>query len=534
MRWNPPSELSPREARLCDRLAKHRRFFRFLRLHRHRLFDEAFQAELVALYSDQPRGNPPLPPALLAAVILLQAYADVSDEDAVQLAETDARWQLVLDCLGAEDAPFKKTALVDFRARLVRADAHVALLRRTVDLAKETRDFGFKQAAALRVAVDSVPRAGAGRVEDTLNLVGRALRMLVGATAVMLALEPAQVIAQVPLPVLEAPSIKAGLDRDWDAPGATDAALTDLCREVEALRGWLAARTPEGMCTRAVAEADARVTRLRDQDAERNGTGGWRIRQEVAPDRQISVSDPAMRHGRKNESVRIDGYKEYLATDLDTGLTLGAGVLPANVAEACGADKLRASVEAHGPVGELHVDRAFLSSGWATAVAARDVSAIVGRAPRVANGGLYPKTAFAIDLAAQTVTCPTGQRAAIRSGHARFALPVCGACAQRAQCQKPGAVEGRTISIGPNERLLQHLATASRTAAGRARLRQRVAVEHSLSHQVRRRGRRARYRGTAKNDFDACRIAAVTNLMVIDRRVRAAEAVRASACVNVN
>jgi hypothetical protein len=517
MRWSPPIDLSPRESHLCDRLAKHRRFYRFLRLHRHRLFDEAFQSELAGLYSDTPRGNPPLPPALLAAVVLLQAYADVSDEDAVQLAETDARWQLVLDCLGVEDAPFKKTTLVDFRARLVRASVHVTLLRRTVDLAKETRDFGFKQAAALRVAVDSVPRAGAGRVEDTLNLVGRALRLLVGAAAAMLTLEPAQVIAQVPLPVLAAPSIKAGLDRDWNAQGATDDALTELCCEVDALRGWLAARVPDGVRTRAVAEADARVTRLRDQDAERNGSGGWRIRQEVAPDRQISLSD------------RIDGYKEYVAMDLDTGLTLAASVLPANVAEARGADKLRASVEAHGVVGELHVDRAFLSSAWVAAAAARDLAAVVGRAPRVVNGGLYPKTAFTLDLTAQTVTCPAGQRVVIRGGQAHFTLPMCGACPQRAGCQKEGAKDGRTISIGPNEQLLQHLAAAPRTSAGRARLRERVAVEHTLAHQVRRRGRRARYRGIAKNDFDACRIAAVNNLMAIDRRVRIAEAARANA-----
>ena len=529
MRWTPPIELTPRESHLCDRLAKHRRFYRFLRLHRHRLFDEAFQAELATLYSDTPRGNPPLPPALLATVLLLQAYADVSDEDAVQLAETDARWQLVLDCLGADDAPFKKTTLVDFRTRLVRAEMHAALLRRTVELARETRDFGFKQAAALRVAVDSVPRAGAGRVEDTLNLVGRALRLLVGAAAAMLTLEPAEVIAQVPLPVLAAPSIKAGLDRDWNARGATDDALTELCCEVDALRGWLAARLPDGVRTRAVAEADARVTRLRDQDAERNGSGGWRIRQEVAPDRQISLSDPSMRRGRKSESVRIDGYKEYVAMDLDTGLTLAASVLPANVAEARGADKLRASVEAHGVVSELHVDRAFLSSAWVAAAATRDLAAVVGRAPRVVNGGLYPKTAFTLDLTAQTVTCPAGQRVVIRGGQAHFTLPMCGACPQRAGCQKAGAKDGRTISIGPNEQLLQHLAAAPRTSAGRARLRERVAVEHTLAHQVRRRGRRARYRGIAKNDFDVCRIAAVNNLMAIDRRVRIAQAARANA-----
>lgn len=527
MRWTPPIELTPREAHLCERLAKHRRFYRFLRLHRHRLFDEAFLAELATLYSDTPRGNPPLPPALLATVVLLQAYADVSDEDAVQLAETDSRWQLVLDCMGAVDAPFKKTTIVDFRARLVRAEMHVALLRRTVELARETRDFGFKQVGALRVAIDSVPRAGAGRVEDTLNLVGRALRLLVGAVAAMLALEPSDVITQAQLPVLAAPSIKAGLDRDWDAPGATDAALTELCREVDTLRTWVTTRAPAHVRTHDVVEADALVTRLRDQDAERTGSG-WRIRREVAPERQISLSDSAMRHGRKSASLRVDGYKEYVAVDLDSKLTLAAGVLPANTAEHLGAEKLRSSVETHGAVAELAIDRAFLSSAWVGAVADAN-GRVVCRPYMLPNHGRYTKRDFVIDVAEGTVRCPAGRVAMIRGGQAAFATSGCRGCAQRASCQGPDAKVGRSIQIHAREELLQSLTSVASTMSGRAKLRERVAVEHALAHQRRRRGERARYRGVAKNDFDACRIAAVTNILTIDRRVRATEATRQTA-----
>src|SRR5512135_3103248 len=99
--FRPTIPLSPQEERLCRKLEKHRRFFRFLRLHRHELFAEGFEAKLLALYSDSPRGNPPLPAARLLLVILLQAFTGASDDDAVQLTETDLRWQMVLDCLGA-------------------------------------------------------------------------------------------------------------------------------------------------------------------------------------------------------------------------------------------------------------------------------------------------------------------------------------------------------------------------------------------------------------------------------------------------
>ena len=89
------------------------------------------------------------------------------------------------------------------------------LLRRTVDFARETKGFGFKQAAGLRIAIDSMPLDGAGKVEDTINLMGRALRLLLQAIAAFVVLTPDDVAAQAQLPVLVAPSIKAGLDLDW-------------------------------------------------------------------------------------------------------------------------------------------------------------------------------------------------------------------------------------------------------------------------------------------------------------------------------
>ena len=56
-------------------------------------------------------------------------------------------------------------------------------------------------------------------------------------------------------------------------------------------------------------------------------------------------------------------------------------------------------------------------------------------------------------------------------------------------------------------------------ARGRARLRERVGVEHKLAHLVRRQGRRARYRGVRKNLFDLRRASAIQNLEAIQRKV---------------
>jgi hypothetical protein len=85
----------------------------------------------------------------------------------------DQRWQLVLGCLAATEAPFSQGALVKFRERMIVHDLDRKLLDRTVALAKQTGRFDWQ---ALRAALNSSPLVGAGRVEDTWNLIGRALR----------------------------------------------------------------------------------------------------------------------------------------------------------------------------------------------------------------------------------------------------------------------------------------------------------------------------------------------------------------------
>ena len=52
-------------------------------------------------------------------VTLLQAYERECDAAAVEEAVFDRRWQLVFDCMGAEDPVFSQRALVDFRRRLI-------------------------------------------------------------------------------------------------------------------------------------------------------------------------------------------------------------------------------------------------------------------------------------------------------------------------------------------------------------------------------------------------------------------------------
>lgn len=87
---------------------------------------------------------------------------------------------MVLGCLGAKKAPFSQGVLVKFRARMIAHDLDRKLLERTVALAKRTGRFGWQK---LQAALDSSPLRGAGRIEDTWNLIGRAMRAVVTCAA---------------------------------------------------------------------------------------------------------------------------------------------------------------------------------------------------------------------------------------------------------------------------------------------------------------------------------------------------------------
>jgi DDE family transposase len=103
----------------------------------------------------------------------------------------------------------------------------------------------------------------------------------------------------------------------------------------------------------------------------------------------------------------------------------------------------------------------------------------------------------------------------------QFPAQACQACPLRARCTT--SARGRSVQVHPDERLLAEFRAGQQTPHGRARLRQRTAVEHTLAHVGRWQGRRARYLGQRKNLFDLRRVAVVHNLHVIARQPSPAE-----------
>jgi hypothetical protein len=510
--WQPPAEPSPAELAVI-KAVRRAKLFVFLRLRRHELFDEQFQAELAQAYVDSPKGQPPVPPAQLALATILQAYTGVSDDEVIEATVMDRRWQLVLDCMGAEEPPFSKGTLVGFRKRLIEKNLDRRLIERTVELAARTGEFG---ARALRAALDSSPLRGAGRVEDTLNLMGHALRKALGVIAVLQgrgqAAGTAIVAAQAGVPQLAASSLKAALDADWDDLAARDHAVAEVLGLLDRVDAFVAGQAGDEAAAAVVATA----RQVRDQDIDLTGPAPA-LRRGVAEDRRISVEDAEMRHGRKSRSVLSGGYKRHVIRDLDTGLVPAVGITPANAPEASVAGDVAADLEAAGwHLSELHIDRAYLSSALV-----RDRGpdlAIFCKAWRVRNAsGRFAKDQFTLDFAAGQLTCPAGVSMPFEPGRTvRFPAGTCAACPLQARCT--ASSNGRSVSIHPDEALLAELRRRQQTPDGRAKLRERVAVEHALAHVGHWQGRRARYRGTRKNLFDLRRVAVVHNLHVIARQ----------------
>ena len=517
IRWPIPVELSVEEARVAAMLHRVGKFYVFLRAVRAELFDEAFQAELAAAY--QPRGTAPLPAALLAMVTLLQAYDQVGDAEAVMTARVDQRWQLVLGCLGARDAPFSQGALVKFRERMIAHDLDRKLLDRTVALAKQSGRFGWQH---LRAALDSSPLVGAGRVEDTWNLLGRALRAVVTCAAATLKVPRAHVLQGAGVTLLGAPSLKAALDIDWGDPAAQADALARLLAEVDRVEAWVAAHVPVAEAPTVQAALTA-LRRVLAQDLEPDPTTGQRrIRRGVAADRMPSLGDPEMRHGRKTRTKLFTGYKRHVIKLVDADLIVGVVVRPANEPEHHALALLEPDVVQHGPLVEVQMDRGYLGSPRVGVLSAQGV-AIRAKAWTSTNRGRYPKHAFTIDLAAAHVVCPAQQRVAIPVGatQVHFASAVCHPCPQRTACTT-ATRGGRSIAIHAQEALLQTLRTHQQRPEGRARLRARTTVEHSLARVDQIQGPKARYKGTRKNTLDLRRVAVIANLQRMARLPKAA------------
>ena len=510
--WQPPIELSSIEKKVVEHIRK-AKLFVFLREIRHELFDVDFQSELATIFKDSSMGLCPVPPAQLALFIILQAYTGVSDDEAMEAMIMDRRWQLVLDCLDCEKAPFGKGTLVRFRGLLISSSFDRRLIEKTVEMAKIR---GGYHSTSLRIALDSSPLWGAARVEDTYNLLGHALRKALSIIADNNEDSLENVASNFGADIIAKTSIKAALDLDWNDPEARNMALSSILQTLNSVESQINQTTDlNDLTTQEVKENLEIARQIETQDVEEVSDGSPKLRQQVAKDRRISIEDEDMRHGRKSKSQKFDGFKRHIAKDLDIGIVRAVGITSANAPEASVTFDIETDLQHQQvTITELHIDRAYLTSHLVKQRTS-DLT-IICKAWKVKNGKFFDKTAFVLDWDNSLIRCPNGISLPFQEGSVvHFPKHECLACPLRTQCTN--SKQGRSVSIHADESLLLELRERQTSKSGRARLRERVSVEHSLSHIGHWQGDQARYIGLRKNLFDLRRMAVVHNLHVLAR-----------------
>jgi IS5 family transposase len=467
-------------------------------LHRecHRLFPDEMFADLF-----DTRGRRSVPPRIVATVMVLQRLHGLSDREAVEAFEFDARWKYACGGLDFDHPGFVHTVLVDMRARLARSGRPRRIFEVSLDAARRA---GIVSA---RRVLDSTPIYDAVATQDTVTMIRSAIRRLLTVADPALRVELRGVLRR------DDDYAAAGKPScDWDDPAAREALVGELAADALACLEVVEGRELDV----EVAEAVELLATVIGQDLEAGDDGVMRIARKVAKDRVISTVDPETRHGHKTRVRGFDGYKGHVAVDPDSEIITATTVTPGNAGDATVATDLIDDLGS-GDGAKVYGDSAYGTGEFQQHLDDADIASGCRTQPPSAPGDQFTKDRFAVDLDADTVTCPNGVTVSIRrgadgGGMAYFAEH-CTNCPLRNQCTN--ATTGRTISVKRHEAALAKARARQRDPDWRADYRAtRPKVERKLGHLMRRHhgGRRARVRGRAKVDADFNFLAAAANL----------------------
>ena len=462
------------------------------------------------------RGRPSIPPSQLAKVMLLQHRTGLSDEAAMEAVAWDLRWKVALN-LPVDHQGWHPTSLTRFRARLLLHRKEGLALENTLRLAEE---LGMLAGAAEQI-IDSTPMLGAAATQDTVRLVRHGVRKLLD--AVRAVDEDAGERLDDGL-VFDYARPNDKPDCRWREKAARERMLSRVAQDAE--RALRAVEHADGLRGDAVvADAHALLRELIGQDFDIDDDGVPRLHRGTRADRIVSTVDVEMRHGRKSQHQRFDGYKlSAAATNTTEPLITAVAVCPASDQDGPQAGPLLdAQPEARRPERVLG-DTAYGTGPVRADMAERNVEVLAPVPEAPVKAGRLGKRDFRVDLDAGTVTCPAGQIASIRtepSGQRRasFSKRVCDACPLRQRCVT--ARGARQILIAPDEELLIAARRALEDPATAEHLRRtRPRIERLLGLLAHRYGaRKSRYIGRAKARLQAAWAAALVNLNPIARRL---------------
>ena len=497
--------------------------------------DRLFRDEDFAVLYSADNGRPCVPPSILAVALLLKTHDKVSDQEATRRAKLDMGWKVALG-IDMQAEPFVKSTLQMFRAQLLIHDEAGAIFLASIEEAKRQ---GLLKGKKRTIAIDTTPIFGKGAVKDTYNLLATGIKMLARTLAAAVEQEPADWAAAHDLSRYLGTSIKGEAAIDWDKKREREALLASIVGDAKRLlviaqqvRSELGQGHP---LDEGIKESAELLCRLLAQDIEADEAGDPKLKEGVDKDRMPSATDPEMRHGRKSKSNRFDGHKGAIAADTEDGVITDVDVIPGNAPDNEDALELVEGTEKNtGDEVDKTIGDCAYGDGETRKQFAEAGRELVAKMPRRPEGQLS-KDEFDIELRNRCVTCPAGHTAAFpkrrHPGPAKatvvvFPAHVCAACPLRAQCVKPTAKGGRTISIHPQEDLLQAARAYQTTEQFREDNLRRQVVEHRIARLVQLGIRKSRFFGREKTKLQLLMAATVANLTLAWN----AAAKRAQAC----
>jgi len=241
-----------------------------------------------------------VPPSLLATALVLQAYDDVSDEEATRRAAFDLQWNVAL---GVEliERPFAKSTLQEFRAQLILHDQTRALFQRSLEVAKRRRGVWKKghpphERQHMKLALDTTHILGRGAVKDSYNLLADGIVQVLRELAKLGPFELTDVAEELGCArYVNGSSLKGQADVDWTNPQARQRFLAEIVADADGLlrvvRGTRADLVADSPADKELVKAAEVLSRVLGQDIERDEHRP-RLKQGVAADRLVSVHDP--------------------------------------------------------------------------------------------------------------------------------------------------------------------------------------------------------------------------------------------------
>ena len=149
---------------VADRVASDS-VYAFLHRECHVLFPDEMFADLF-----RSTGRRSIPPRIVAVVMVLQRLLSLSDREAVEAFEFDARWKYAAGGLDIDFPGFSHTVLVDMRARLAASVDDRRIFRVVLDAVTAAGVLTAKR------VLDSTPLYDAVATMDTVTLVRSAIR----------------------------------------------------------------------------------------------------------------------------------------------------------------------------------------------------------------------------------------------------------------------------------------------------------------------------------------------------------------------